>query len=70
MKIETSPVLVLDSFKALQSKSCTFSYNSIIQNAKQKGIRKTAKCEDFKNLLLKFETKMQQIIQFVQTYIN
>ena len=39
MKIETSPVLVLDSFTALRSKSYTFSYNSIIQKAKQKGIQ-------------------------------
>ena len=40
MKIETSPVLVLDSFTALRSKSYTFSYDSIIQKAKQKGIQK------------------------------
>ena len=32
MKIETTPVFVLDSFTALQSKSYTFSYN-IIQKA-------------------------------------
>ena len=33
MKIETSPVLVLDTFTALRSKSYSFSYNSIIQKA-------------------------------------
>ena len=34
MKIETSPVLVLDTFTALRSKSYSFSYNRIIQKAK------------------------------------
>ena len=37
MKIETSPVLVLDSFTSLRSKSYSFSYNGF-QKAKQKGI--------------------------------
>ena len=40
MKIETSSVLVLDSFTALRSRSYSFSYNDI-QKAKQKGIQKT-----------------------------
>ena len=39
MKIETSPVLVLDTFTALRAKSYSFSYNNI-QKAKQKGIQK------------------------------
>ena len=42
MKIETSPVLVLDTFTALRSKSYSFWYNSI-QKAKQKGIQKARK---------------------------
>ena len=56
MKIETSPVLVLDTFTALQSKSYSFSYNSIIQKAKQKGIQKAPKCEEYQNSLLNSET--------------
>ena len=35
MKIETSPVLVLDSFTALRSKLYSFNYNSM-QKATQK----------------------------------
>ena len=70
MKLETSPVLVLDTFTALRSKSYSFSYynnnnnnnknnnnnNSIIQNAKQKGIQKAPKCEEYQNSLFKSET--------------
>ena len=55
MKIETSSVLVLDSFIALRSKSYSFSYNSI-QKAKQKGIQKAPKCEEYQNSLLNSET--------------
>ena len=58
-KIETSPVLVLDSFTASRSKSYTFSYNNpngIIQRAKQKGIENAHKCEDYKNSLFMSET--------------
>ena len=55
MKIETSPVLVLDTFTALRSKSCSFSYNNI-QKAKQKGIQKALKCEHYKNSLFNSET--------------
>ena len=36
MKIETSPVLVLDSFVALRSKSYSFSYNSIPNGTQSK----------------------------------
>ena len=39
MKIETSPVLVLDRYTALRSKSFSFSYNNV-QKSKQKGIQK------------------------------
>ena len=56
MKIETSPVLVLDTFTALRSKSYSFSYNSIIQKAKQKRIQKASKCEEYKNSLFNSET--------------
>ena len=55
MKIETSPVLVLDTFTALRSKSYSFSYNSI-QKAKQKGIQKAPKCEHYKTSLFNSET--------------
>ena len=59
MKIETSPVLVLDTFTALRSKSYSFSYNNInnnIQKAKQKGIQKAPKCEHYKISLFNSET--------------
>ena len=55
MKIEISPVLVLDSFTALRSKSYSFNYNGI-QEAKQKGIQKAPKCEDYKSSLFMSET--------------
>ena len=55
MKIETSPVLVLDSFIALRSKPYSFSYNSF-QKAKQKGIQKAPKCEEYQNSLFISET--------------
>ena len=47
--------IVLDSVTALRSKSYMFSYNNI-QRAKQKGIQKAPKCEDYKNSLLMSET--------------
>ena len=65
MKIETSPVLVLDTFTALRSKSFSFSYNNpngtqcasgITQKAKQKRIQKAPKCEHYKNSLFNSET--------------
>ena len=59
MKIETSPVLVLDTFTALRSKSYSFSYNNnnnITQKAKQKGIQKAPKCEEYQNSLFNSET--------------
>ena len=55
MKIETSPALELDTFTALRSKSYSFSYNNI-QKAKQKGIQKAPKCEEYQNSLFKSET--------------
>ena len=66
MKIETSPVLVLDSFVVLRSKSYSFSYNSIpngtqstsgiVEKAKQKGIQHTAKYADYINSLFNSQT--------------
>ena len=69
MKIETCSVLVLDTFTALQSKSNRMRYipNGVIQDAKQKGIQKAPECEDYVRCLIP-EPKMQQIIQFDQTY--
>ena len=62
MKIETSLVLVLDSFTILQSKSFSFSFerreaqdNPIVQEAKQKNT-KAPKCQDYKNSLFMSET--------------
>ena len=47
MKIETSPILILDNFVALRSKSYSFSYNNNIQNSKQQGIQKAPKFNDY-----------------------
>ena len=62
IKIETSPVLVLDTFTALRSKSYSFSYNNNnnnnIQKAKQKGIQKARKCEHYKKSLFNSETSI------------
>ena len=55
MKIETSPVLVLDSFVALRSKSYSFSYNDI-RKSKQKGIQHTLKYADYINSLFNSQT--------------
>ena len=56
MKIETSPVLVLDTFTALRSKSYSFSYNNNnIHKAKQKGIQKAPKSEENQNSLFNSE---------------
>ena len=60
MKIGTSPVLVLDSFTALRSKSYIFSYNKskptvIIQKAKKRNT-KARQCEDYNNSLFMSET--------------
>ena len=59
MKIETSPVLVLDTFTALRSMSYSFSYNNnnkYIQKAKQKGIQKAPKSEEYQNSMFNSET--------------
>ena len=41
MKIETSPIIELDNFVALRSKSYSFSYGSTVQEAKQRTIQKS-----------------------------
>ena len=46
MKIETSPVIQLDTFIALRSKSYSFSYNQI-EKSKQKGIQKAPNMDDY-----------------------
>ena len=71
MKIETSPVLVLDTFTALRSKSYSFSYNipnGITQKAKQKGIQKAPKCEQYKNYCFLQKHQVLQIYQLDLIY--
>ena len=45
MKIETSPILTLDNFTALRSKSYCYSYANI-EKGRQKEIQKTPDNED------------------------
>ena len=63
MKIETSPVLVLDSFTALQSKSYSFSYNGF-QKAKPRRIRNAPECGDYTRCLFVSETTSATIYSF------
>ena len=63
MKIETSPIIELDNFTALRSKSLSFSYGAtqktvqkVTQQAKQKGIQHTPPYTQFINSLLNSET--------------
>ena len=79
MKIETSPVLVLDTFTALRSKSYSFSYNNpngtqcasgIIQKAKQKGIQKAPECEEYQNSLFNSESSSSTNISIRSTLHN
>ena len=72
-KLETNPVLVLDSFTALRSKSYSFSYgnpNGVVQNAEQKRIQKALKIKVTYVVCLILNVQCLQIIQFVETYIN
>ena len=55
MKIETSPVLVLDSSTAKRSKSYSFSYNDI-RKSKRKGIQNDPECEDYTHCLVLSES--------------
>ena len=56
MKIETSPILTLDNFTALRSKSYCYSYGNI-EKGRQKGIQKTPENEDYKRSLFLSQTK-------------
>ena len=59
MKIETSPVIELDNFVALRSKSYSFSYKNAqktVQKSKQKGIQHTSIYSQFINSLFNSET--------------
>ena len=59
MKIETSPIIELDNFVALRSKSYSFSYGSaqkLTQKSKQKGIQHTPIYSQFINSLFNSET--------------
>ena len=55
MKIETSPILTLDNFIALRSKSYCYSYDNI-EKGRQKGIQKTPDNEDYINTLFLSKT--------------
>ena len=55
-KIENTPVLMLDSFLSLQSKSYSFSYPNT-QKAKQKGIHEALECKDYIRCLFNSEKK-------------
>ena len=60
MKIERSPVLVLNSFTALRSKSYCFSCNNFqkaTQKSKQKGLQNAPECEYYTGCLFMSETK-------------
>ena len=58
MKIETSPVLVLDTFKALRSKTYYISYNSISEKTKQEGIQRAPDCEEYEPSLINSKTTL------------
>ena len=66
MKIETSPVLVLDTFTALRSKSYSFSYNNKnnnIQKAKQKEYKKLP---NVKSIKIHCSIQKHQVLQIYQ----
>ena len=76
MKTETDPVLVLDTFAALESNVSTIkqlfnqiSFISNVQRAKQKKIQKAPELKTTKLYCLCPKPQLQQIIQFVGTYI-
>ena len=55
MKIETSPILTLDNFIALRSKSYCYSYDNI-EKGRQKGIQKTPDNDEYINTLFLSKT--------------
>ena len=63
MKIERSPIIELDNFVALRSKSYSFSYQATqeatqkaVQKSKQNGIQHTPQNKQFINSLFNFQT--------------
>ena len=59
MKIETSPIIELDNFVALRSKSYSFRYKTIqktVQKSKQKGIQHTPPYTQFINSIFNSQT--------------
>ena len=62
-KIETLPHLSIDVFIVLRAKSYALSYSDK-EKAKQKGIQKTPKFDDYKKCL--FNNTKQQIKQIIQ----
>ena len=69
LKVETSPVLLLDSCKALRSKSYSFRYiaggalrANTIQKGKQKGIQHTPRNMEHIESLFNSETKYCELI--------
>ena len=59
MKIETSPIIELDNFVALRSKSYSFSFKSsrkVTQKSKQKGLQHTPILKQFINSLFNSQT--------------
>ena len=61
MKIETSPIIELNNFVALRSKSFSFSYKDTegilhIQKSKQKGIQHTSQNMEYTNSTINSQT--------------
>ena len=59
MEIKTTPIIELDNFVALRSKSYSFSYGATqktVQKSKQKGIQHTPPYTQFENSLFNSET--------------
>jgi len=56
MKIETSPIIEIDEFIALRSKSYAYSFSGSTEKSKQKGIQKSPKKETYINSLFNSET--------------
>ena len=69
MEIETSPVLVLDSFTALRSKSYSFSFYGF-QKAKQKDYKTPLKVKITHVVCLCPKQQVQQTIQLDLIYTN
>ena len=66
MKIETSPVLVLDTFTALRSKSYSFSYNNINNNIQKRNKKEYKKLPNVKNIRIHCLIQKHQVLQIYQ----